>query len=158
MIEYQLFQEFDLFKWMIPGLIMTLICVILTIASLPIRDLPLRFINGFLAVVIFTGNILSGFIALYQHDQAQVEPNKTIATENLKKKYDIKNVDWNTQYTNAKPKDTTGDNILVIESNDNKRYVFTYKVNLETGEPTLEKVSEPYPEDDASAESLLKNK
>lgn len=157
-MDYQLFQEFDLLPWMIPGLIMTAALIILMFVSLPIRDLPLSLINGFLAVVTLTGNILYGSILLYQHDKAQVEPNKTIATENLKKKYDIKNADWNTQYTTAKPKDTTGKNILVIESNDNKRYVFAYKVNLDTGEPTLEKVSEPYPEDAASAESLLKNK
>lgn len=158
MIEYQLFQEFDLFGYMIPGLIFSLLCLILTIASLPIKDIPLSLVNGFLGTVILGGTILGGFMELYLHDQAHIEPNKTIATENLKLKYDIKTADWNTKYTTAKPKDTTGEENIVIESKDSKRYVFTYKVNLDTGEPTLEKVSEPYPEDDANAESLLKNK
>lgn len=158
MIEYQLFQEFDLWGWMLPGFIFFVIFVILTIIALPISDLPLSLINGFFAVVTLSSTVLGGFMALHYHDQAQVEPNKTIATENLKKKYDIKNADWNTKYTTATPKDTAGEENVVIETNDNKLYVFTYKVNLETGEPTLEKVPEPYPEDDASAESLLKNK
>lgn len=104
-------------------------------------------------------------LGLSIHDRAEMnmsdEFHKTVATDNLKLKYDIKDASWSAKDTTAMPKNVSGENNLIIEGNDGKAYVFKYKVNLETGEPTLGDIpiAGGYsPKDAVTVESLLKNK
>lgn len=108
---------------------------------------------------------LSTCLVIAIHERSEMdksdEIHKTVATENLKLKYDIKNADWNSKDTTAMPKNVSGENNLIIEGNDGKLYVFKYKVNLGTGEPTLGDMpilGGSSPQDAVTAESLLKNK
>lgn len=160
MTAYQLFQDPPTNIILI---IFFLIGIILFISFLITMSTASNAVVTTLCVLsIFT---LSIFLGLSIHERSEMNKSdgihKTVATENLKLKYDIKSANWNSNDTTAMPKNVSGENNLIIEGNDGKTYVFKYKVNLETGEPTLGNMpiaGGSSPQDAVTAESLLKNK
>lgn len=63
--------------------------------------------------------------------------NVSVSTENLKTKYSLKDVEWLTSETTARPQNTNTEGVLVVVDEENQRIAFGYKVNMETGEPYL---------------------
>ena len=90
--------------------------------------------------------------------------NQVVASENIMKKYDVKEVLWQDPQTKAIPsigKESKQNRELVIKTNDDKKYVFIYSADQKTSEPTLEDTasqSGDTSENRVSASSLLKNK
>lgn len=160
MLEYQLFQD-------PPTNVMLIVLFFLGglffIGFL--ITLPLHSSKPVLTFCILSIITLSTCLGLSIHERSKMnkadEVHKTVATENLKLKYDIKDANWDANDTTAMPKNVSGENNLIIEGNDGKTYVFKYKVNLETGEPTLGDMpiaGGSSPQDAVTAESLLKKK
>lgn len=160
MTEYQLFQDSPTNIMLIVFFLTGIIFFISFLVSLPFASNTVITTLCVLSIVT-----ISIFLGLASHERSESakahEVHKTVATENLKLKYDIKDADWGSSDTTAEPKTVSGDNNLIIEGNDGKTYIFKYKVNLETGEPTLANMpiaGGSAPQDAVTAESLLKNK
>lgn len=88
--------------------------------------------------------------------------NQEIGSENILKKYDVKEVLWQDSQTKVTPsieKEWKKSRDLVVRTNDDKKYVFIYSVDKKTSEPTLGDVAAPSGSNDTtnvSAKSLLK--
>ena len=88
--------------------------------------------------------------------------NQEIGSENILKKYDVKEVLWQDSQTKVTPnieKERKKNRELVVRTNDDKKYIFLYSVDKKTSEPTLEDMAVPSGSNEASnvsAKSLLK--
>jgi hypothetical protein len=160
MTTYQLFQDPPVNILLIIAYALCLVFFISFLSTITFASLKL--VATFCILSLATGVLALG---LSVHERSKMnesdEIHKTVATDNLKLKYDIRNADWNSLDTTAAPKDVSGGNNLIIEGNDGKTYVFKYKVNLQTGEPTLGDMpiaGGSSPQDAVTAVSLLKNK
>ena len=88
--------------------------------------------------------------------------NQVIGSENILKKYDVKEVLWQDPQTHVSPsiaKEWKKNRELVVRTNDDKKYIFLYSVDKKTSEPTLDDTAAPSGGSEAnnvSAKSLLK--
>lgn len=160
MIEYQLFQDPPANIFFIILFALGIVLFIAFAVTIPSASNSVVVTLCILSVVTMFSSLVIAF-----HERSEMnksdENHKTVATDNLKLKYDIKDANWDSKDTTAMPKNVSGENNLIIEGNDGKTYVFKYKVNLETGEPTLGDMpiaGGSSPQDAVTAESLLKNK
>lgn len=85
--------------------------------------------------------------------------NKEKAVANIAQKYDIKDVNWDSKNTIGGPLGTRKEGTILLTTNNGEQYVFQYKVNKETSEPTL--IDMPIQggntvDKEKSAEALLK--
>lgn len=72
--------------------------------------------------------------------------NKDIASENILKKYDVKEVLWKDPQTKASPSvegEDKKNHELVVRTNNDKKYIFLYSVDKKTSEPTLDDIALP---------------
>jgi hypothetical protein len=152
-MKYELLQNNPSITGIIVMIFITLLAMVLASAA------P----NGFtmaIGLIVVGITLLTGFNLVDQF--AKIEKgNKIAVTENLKTKYDIKEVYWDARETTAEPKDTESNENIVIESTNGKKYVFKYKLDLKSGEPTLSDMpvaGGTAPQEAVTAESLLKNK
>lgn len=103
--------------------------------------------------------LIAGFANLdISYDRSE-ERNMTSATENLKSKYDLKEINWESKDTKAEPTSTSGDDELSVEANDGRLYIFKYRVDKGSGEPFLKDMpisGQSAPSETATADSLLK--
>lgn len=120
-----------------------------------------------LVIVVVAGLLAWGWASFLTHNGEVDKRNYEVATQNIQTKYDVKSVDWKDSETDAHythtGKEPTEEyrnkNHLVIETQNGKKYVFKYKVNMETYEPTLEDMPLPggsKPNEEVSAASLEK--
>lgn len=108
---------------------------------------------------------LVGVLGGENHMNNVLKDNQAKAEQNIMKKYDVKDVEWDSEQTKATPtlaEDSKGkaSNELVLVADDGKAYLFRYDLNKETSEPTLKDMpiaGGSTPEDAVSADSLLKN-
>lgn len=63
--------------------------------------------------------------------------NKDFATANIMQKYDVKSVEWDSIKTTANPLGEIKEGEILLTANNDERYVFQYKVDEKTSEPTL---------------------
>lgn len=120
-----------------------------------------------LAVAAVAALLVWGWASFLNHNGEVDKYNYGIATQNIQTKYDVKSVDWKDSETTAHyahtgkepTKEYRDKNHLVVETQSGKKYVFKYKVNLETYEPILEDMPLPggsKPDEAVSAASLEK--
>ena len=89
----------------------------------------------YLIGMLVFGVTLCGLIL---HVQFNVKPDtQQKAAANISKKYDVKEVLWNAKQTTATAANQRADETLVVELNDGAKYVFNYKIDKATSEPTL---------------------
>lgn len=81
---------------------------------------------------------IGGTALVAGHNRSEAEIyNQSAATENLKKKYTLNDVEWLADETTAEPYQTDSYGNLVVVDEQGQRIVFKYKANRETGEPLL---------------------
>lgn len=117
----------------ITGLIVLLVflAIVVIIAS---------FADSFIGVVVVAIALCIGVFASinYASEVRKAEDKtKSVATNNLRVKYDLKEVYWDARETTANPKDAESNENLVIEDLNGEKHIFKYEVNLETREPSL---------------------
>ena len=151
---------------MLPGM---LICVAVALVLLLITHLLGRGNGELISPAFFSGLIVAAIfvvvnvnIGLDNNKQA-IEHNRKLGTENIMQKYDVKDVLWTSPQTkvspNLKPDYNNTKRELVVETNDDKKYIFLYSLDQKTFEPTLEDMAVPSGSNEASnvsAKSLLK--
>lgn len=97
-------------------------------------------VPGFLfppAVVVMLA-IVSIFCVIASAPAAQeTAQNNVKATNNLKVKYDIKDVLWEDSKTTAASNTRSPNEQIVLVANNDQRYVFDYVVDTKTSEPTI---------------------
>lgn len=114
---------------------------------------------GIFAAIIL-GIIIGGIVGAV--GAGAQDSNEQLAKQNIMKKYDVKEVDWDSKQTRASATQNFKDegNELVLTANNGKNYVFIYELNKETSEPTLKDMPIAGGTDSSdllSAEDLLKN-
>ena len=125
------------------------------------------FCIALLTVAAVAALLVWGWISYLTHNGEVSNHNYKIASQNIQAKYDVKSVVWNdsetnTDYTHTGKEPTEeyrNKNRLVIETQNGKKYVFKYKINMDTYEPTLEDMPLPggsKPDEVVSAASLEK--
>lgn len=85
--------------------------------------------------------------------------NKKTATDNLMKKYNVKEVNWDSSDTTVGTLSTSGDGDLRVVLQDDSKYIFKYRVNKDNSEPFLEDMpirGGTVPASAVTAKSLLK--
>lgn len=101
-------------------------------------------------------------IAVNKQNWDSYAKNQVIGSENIMKKYDVKEVLWQDSQTKVTPsieKEWKKNRELVVRTNDDKKYIFLYSVDKKTSEPTLEDMAVPSGSNESnnvSAKSLLK--
>ena len=150
----------------LPGII---ICVAVAIVLLLVAHVlgrgneelitPAFVVGLVVAAICVVVNVNNGM----DNNKQAVEHNRTAGTENIMQKYDVKDVLWASPQTkvspNLKPDYNNTNRELVVETNDDKKYIFLYSIDQKTFEPTLEDMAVPSGGSEAnnvSAKSLLK--
>lgn len=167
-------QDYFWFPASIGLVLLSFGCIALVIVAILLlvddKKDPKRFKNfglGMLGFVVLTSLTVWGWAWLGGHTGEIEKKNYAIATQNIQTKYDVKSVEWHDSETDTYITHTGDENFkeprdrnhLVIQAQNGKKYVFKYKVNLETGEPTLEDMPIPggsKPDEVISAASLEK--
>lgn len=151
---------------MLPGI---LICVVVAVLALLTAHILKKdseelitpaFILGLIVAAIF---VVVNVNVSIENNKNALEHNRKAGTENIMQKYDVKDVLWTSPQTkvapNLKPDYENTKRELVVETNDEKKYIFLYSLNKETFEPTLEDMAIPSggsEKESISAKSLLK--
>lgn len=123
------------------------------------QDRTIDVFGGGVFVAIILGAIIGGIVGSVA--EGAQDSNEKVAAQNIMKKYDVKEVDWDSQQTRASATQSFKDegNELVLTANNGKNYVFIYDLNKETSEPTLKDMPIAGGTDSGnilSAEDLLK--
>lgn len=115
---------------------------------------PWIVIGATLSILFLLVTILSSVLAVRAGDS-----NKENATANILQKYNLSEVLWDARQTKVYPTDDDGDRQILVETKDEQRYIFHYRVDRETGEPTLYDMpieGGKAPEEAVSIRSLIK--
>lgn len=93
---------------------------------------PWSYIAGISAVIFLGAAVAFAFMGDTVNNK-----NQEVATQNIMNKYEVKEVEWESQNTTSRPDGSTKEGTLLVTGNDGGRYVFQYEMNANTGEPTL---------------------
>lgn len=163
------YNQYGQQNFLLAGLVGLLAWVVISIICLAVIHFTKKETEGNTIDSVFMSvGVLALFIAigagifLNNQEANAVKHNKQAATENIMKKYDVKDVLWDNQQTKANPNlQPSWGNVgeLVIEAHNGTKYLFNYELDTKTSEPTLTDRAIPggsSERPEVSAESLLK--